>query len=152
MRTFGSVLLLLLSIAPSAVADEATAKELEQLIMAPCCGKGTVADHVSPASDRVRREVREMLSSGMSRQAILDHYVAQHGETILAMPPARGFNLVAYTIPMLGLLIGLPLLALSLRSWRKSPATPADSIDLPVTDLDAADYEKRLARQLANLD
>lgn len=158
MRVFLSVLLACFALAPLAGADEATAKELERMIMAPCCGKGTVADHPSPASDRVRREVREMLATGMGRQAILDHYVAEYGETILSMPPAKGFNLIVYWVPFFAFIAGLPLIYLALRAWRHhapaiaEPAVAAGAgAPAPPVEEDAR-YEERLRRQLANLD
>ena len=38
--------------------------------------------------------------------AFLAHFVSVHGELILAAPPAEGFNLVAYALPLLLLIVG----------------------------------------------
>lgn len=154
MRTLLVSSILLAAVSLAADDLESRARELETLIMAPCCGGGTVADHVSPASDQVRREVRAMLADGKSKQQILDHYVAQHGDTILSMPPARGFNLVAYWVPFVALIAGVPLVLWALRRWRAAPATPVVEPAAPIerAEGDEAGYEERLRRQLANLD
>jgi len=83
---------------------EATA--IEGMLIAPCCWRQPVAVHYSPAADEVRAEIRKLLSEGLSRDEILSRFVAEHGEKILAKPPASGFNLLAYFLPVLFLAIG----------------------------------------------
>lgn len=92
---------------------EADARRLEGLLMAPCCGANTLAEHDSGQAQRMKQEIRALLASGRNPQEVLDHYVARYGHAILAMPPARGFNLVPYVLPLLALALG-PLLL-----WRK---------------------------------
>lgn len=156
MRYLLSLLVLLALASTAGAADlESRAKKLEGLIMAPCCGGGTVADHPSPASDQARRDIRRMLADGLDEQQILDAFVAEHGETILAMPPARGFNLVAYWLPFLALLVGGAFLYVAIRQWRSgqvaATARAAESPAPPVA-ADAAAYEERVRRQLDALD
>jgi len=107
---------------------EDQAREIEGMLMAPCCGATTLATHDSPAAYRMRVEIRQMLTAGRSRQEILDLYVERYGEAILAAPPARGFNLVAYLAPGAGLLVlGVILLFWIRRVARRAPAAgPVD--------------------------
>jgi cytochrome c-type biogenesis protein CcmH len=123
---------------------ETRARRLEGLLMAPCCGANTLAEHESPAVDRMRREIRELLAAGRSEREILDRYVATLGPTILAVPPSRGFNLVVYLVPLLAL-IGGPLL-LWRRLRRRDRAAPPEPAAPPL-DVDPA-YRERLERQL----
>lgn len=74
---------------------EEKARAIEGKLMAPCCWSQPVAQHYSQAAGEIRRGVREMLAAGKSEQKILEYYVANHGERILASPRARGFNLLA---------------------------------------------------------
>ena len=92
----GIVLTALLCTVTPAADIETQAREIDTQLMAPCCGANTLAEHDSPAAHQMKREIRSMLAAGRTRQEILDHYVAQHGQTILSMPPARGFNLVRH--------------------------------------------------------
>jgi len=144
--TLGPILILAIILVPvAALADdtEAEARKIEGLLMAPCCGANTVAMHESGLANQTKREIREMLGSGMSRQEILDHYVAQYGSTILAMPPSRGFNLVVYVLPMLALILGPLVVWRVLR--RRAVDAPSDSATLPPVD---PEYRERLEREL----
>jgi cytochrome c-type biogenesis protein CcmH len=85
---------------------ENEAKAIEGLLIAPCCWRQPVSVHFSPAADEVKADIRQLLSDGLGRQEILDKYVAEYGERILAKPPASGFNLLAYFLPTLFLLVG----------------------------------------------
>ncbi len=133
-----------------AMADvEASAQAIEGKLMAPCCMANPVSEHFSPAADRMRTEIRTMLTQGKSEGEILDFFVDRHGLQILAMPPARGFNLLAYLIPFLVAIAGVGLLFVAMRRWRRA-AGP-----LPIrTDADAdiaPDDRERLRRELLRI-
>lgn len=51
-------------------------------------------------------EVNQLLAEGKSKDAVLDALVAKYGETILAAPTTKGFNLLAWTLPFLAILMG----------------------------------------------
>lgn len=65
-----------------------------------------------------------MIQAGMTEDQILNAYVAQHGQTVLAAPPARGFNLTAWLIPFAGFLVGATALAVYLKRQRKDDDDP----------------------------
>ena len=75
--------------------------------MAPCCWTGTVADHGNP---NMEKTITDLVGSEMSKEEILNHFVNIYGERILAVPIARGFNLMAWIAPILILIIGLMIL------------------------------------------
>jgi cytochrome c-type biogenesis protein CcmH len=144
-------LVLLSTPAASAPAKdlETLAKRIEGQLMAPCCMMGTVSDHYSPVAERMRVEIRSMLAEGRTEEQILDFYVARHGEQILALPRRRGFNLLAYALPLLVFAGGSALLLLMIRRWRL--AAPAEAPAAAPPPLDPADAE-RLRRELAARD
>ena len=131
-----TVLLAIVALAGVAPATdvEAEARRIEGKLMAPCCGATTLAQHHSGAADEMKREIRSLLAQGWTEQRILDHFVAQYGETILSAPPARGFNLLAYLLPLLALVVG-PLV-----TWRvlRRNRPPAER-DAPLPRLSAED-------------
>jgi cytochrome c-type biogenesis protein CcmH/NrfF len=63
----------------------------------------------------IQAEVRRMLASGMGRADILDHYVQEYGERILAKPKKTGFNLAVYWVPYLAILVGASVIFLLVR-------------------------------------
>ena len=76
-------ILFLLAFISLNAADEALIEDLEQNLMAPCCWSGTVADH---GHSEMESSIREMVSQGLTRQQVLDKFVAIYGEKILARP------------------------------------------------------------------
>ena len=81
-------------------------KELEYMIMAPCCYGAPVGDHDSDAAKQVKAQIAQLLTEGKTSDEVLDMYVAVYGERILAQPRAQGFNVLAYVMPILILVIG----------------------------------------------
>jgi cytochrome c-type biogenesis protein CcmH/NrfF len=98
--------------------QEAQARKIFDELISPCCWTTTVATHGSGAAPRIQAEVRGMIAQGKSHQQILDFYVAQYGERILAKPKKSGFNLTAYWVPYLAILAGIALTVLLVRKRR----------------------------------
>ena len=82
----------LMSFGAADSSTEEIARDIEDNLIAPCCWSTPVSQHYSPVADEIRMEVRTMLAEGKSRDEILNHYVAQYGERILAAPRAEGFT------------------------------------------------------------
>jgi cytochrome c-type biogenesis protein CcmH len=141
---------LLLSILPAPGADlESQAKQIEGKLMAPCCMTNTVDVHESGIAHQMRREIREMLADGRGEREILDHFVAQHGPQILAVPRAQGFSLTTYLFPLLFLVLAGIGLIFVLRRWRATePDVSPESQDAEPT----GPYAERLKRELERLD
>jgi cytochrome c-type biogenesis protein CcmH len=61
-----------------------------------------------------------------SDDAILTAYVQQYGPTVLVEPPNKGFDLLAWVMPILVPLIALVLVWQAVRGWRhKAVLAPA---------------------------
>lgn len=140
-----AVVALSLAATTDAADIESRARDVEGKLMAPCCGANTVREHDSGPAMRMREEIRQMLVEGRSEQEILDFYAAKYGEKILAMPEARGFNLVPYLAPMLLLVLGGAGLLVAMRRWRGGRGAEAEQRPLP--KLDPA-YLERLERDV----
>jgi cytochrome c-type biogenesis protein CcmH len=124
---------------------EAKAKEIDRLIMAPCCWTQPVSDHYSGVASEIRQGIRKMLAEGKTRQQILDFYVAKYGERILSMPKAEGFNLMAYVLPAMALLVGAVIVRAVIRAWNRP--TPAAASG-PAPQAASEDYARRLEEEL----
>lgn len=123
---------------------EAEAKNIETMLIAPCCWRQPVSEHYSGAADQIRTEVRQMLASGLTRDQILQTYVAEYGERILSKPPARGFNSLAYFLPVLFLALGAGVAALVVRRLRPAVVEArARSATKP-----GSDYASRLDKEM----
>lgn len=144
------VIFLAMALPVAATADlEKRAKALEGRIMAPCCMANPVSEHYSPAAEEARRTIRAMLAAGKTEDEILAFYVAEHGEQILAMPEARGFNLAPYLLPSFMILFAAAGVIWALRTWHAKRPEPVASAPVPPAD---DEYAKRLQKELDDLD
>jgi len=156
MHTLGSMMLALLltcALVRATIAEptftpeqETTARRVEEELIAPCCFGGTVATHHSPIADKIRQEVRALVAQGVTEHQILDQYLDVYGERILAQPVARGFNLLAYWIPAVGLLCGTTVVALWMRRHR-GPRLDGERAS-PRQSQESADPSSRLRHRL----
>ena len=103
----------------AALAREA--RSIEAMLMAPCCYAQQVSVHQSDAAAQVRIDVRERLRRGETRAQILDAFVARYGKRILAEPPAAGFDLSLYVLPIVAFGLSLGLVAVVLRRFLRHP-------------------------------
>jgi len=135
--------------APDQVVVEREAKQIERMLIAPCCWTQPVSDHYSAEADQIRAGIRTMLASGKTRRQILDAYVAQYGERILAEPPARGFKASLYVLPWIFLVLGGAVVFVAIRRLQSAgPVEAAGEAPAPIDD----PYAERLDEELRDLD
>ena len=66
-----------------------------------------------------REEIRDKLSQGWSEQDIYDYFVLKYGDRVLAEPPRRGLNWLAYIVPPAAFMIGAYILYRGFKTWRR---------------------------------
>ena len=96
---------------------EEKAKNLGTKLIAPCCWIEPVATHISPAAEKIKKQIRVMLEQGMPEEEILDAFVKEYGVQILANPPAKGFFLNLYVIPPLVIIVFAVVVIIIIRKW-----------------------------------
>jgi cytochrome c-type biogenesis protein CcmH len=131
-------------------ALEQQAKQLEAKLMAPCCWAQQVSLHQSPAADEARRNIRRLLAEGKTPQQVLDVYVAEYGDRILAEPPARGFSRLIYVAPWVFLVASVGLVVVVIRRLRA--VSPAPATTEPGAASPSEDEAERIDEELRNLD
>jgi cytochrome c-type biogenesis protein CcmH len=89
------------------------------------CGCGlTVANCNHPncsSSVPMREQIDAMLAKRLGRAEIIGYFRKQYGEKILSAPTTQGFNLLAWTMPFVALLLGGGLVVLMMGRWRGRP-------------------------------
>jgi cytochrome c-type biogenesis protein CcmH len=143
-------LVLVTALAPagaSAVPARASLTDIEGAVMCVACHESlSVAE--SPQANSERSYIRSLIAQGQTKPQILRALVAQYGASVLALPPAHGFNLTVYILPPLILVVGIVTLAITLPKWRRR-ARAASRTPLPAGPaLDAGDA-RRLDEDLA---
>jgi cytochrome c-type biogenesis protein CcmH/NrfF len=115
--------------------------DIERSLMATCCWSGTVYDH---GNSEMESEIETLVKAGKTKEDVLDHFVNKHGERVLAIPVAAGFNLFVWLAPAL---IGL----ISIFIWfqyLKSPIEQADRIQPDYSDIPHSDQIERELKEL----
>jgi cytochrome c-type biogenesis protein CcmH len=108
---------------PGGVTDDQVNAVARQLYC-PVCENIPLDVCGTQACAQWRELIREKLGQGWGEDQIKDYFVAQYGDRVLAMPPARGLNWLVYIVPPLVILAGVFVLYSAFRAWRK-PATAA---------------------------
>jgi cytochrome c-type biogenesis protein CcmH len=103
---------------------------LEGQVMCPTCHT-TLDQSNSAAAQQIERFISQKIAACWTAQRIESALVANYGPQILAAPPRKGFDLLAWWLPIAGVLVGAFLLAVGVWRWsrRREPGTepPADS-------------------------
>jgi cytochrome c-type biogenesis protein CcmH len=121
MRAFVLTLsVLALALAPTALASEErpTQAELEAELVCPTC-KSTLDQSNAPVALRMKAFVRERIAAGDSKSEIKEQLVAQFGRGVLAAPERKGFDLLAWILPLAGLALGGVAVTLLLVRWTR---------------------------------
>jgi cytochrome c-type biogenesis protein CcmH len=149
-----AALLLALVAAGTAAASEQqpTLPELERELICPTCHE-SLAVSSSPIADRMRSFIRARIAAGDTKSEIKSKLVDQFGESVLAAPPKRGFNLLAWLLPFAGLGLGGAALAVLARRWSRvrEDAVPTDPSGNGRGPLDP-ELERRVDEELARFD
>ena len=130
MRRLLAVLVLALAVpAPVVAAQERpTLAELEPELMCPACDT-TLEQSDSPIANEMRRFIRARIAAGDSESEIKRKLVAQFGEGILAAPPKQGFGLLAWVLPLAGLVLAALVLTVLVGRWSRRRLPPVEEAD-----------------------
>jgi cytochrome c-type biogenesis protein CcmH/NrfF len=95
----------------------------------PGCDERTVLSECNCGfAYRELGRVETLLSEGKTPEEVVALYVEEHGRFVLAVPPAKGFHLMAWGLPFVGMLLGALILWMVLRritTPRKEGTAPA---------------------------
>ena len=155
MRMLVMALAALALAAPAAASERhPTLAELEGQLMCPICAGETLAQSDSPAAERIKAHLQQRIDQGWTRSRIIDEEVATWGTRILAAPRRHGFDLLAWVLPLAGLLGGAAVIGVLAWRWsrsREEPAGPLPPYALNGRPLEP-DLERRLDEELARFD
>jgi cytochrome c-type biogenesis protein CcmH len=133
-----------LALAPAAGAAQCpktTLADVEADVMCPTCGTPLALASEAPQAIRQRALIERLIERCRSKREIEDVLVAEFGPGVLALPEADGFNLSAYLVPALGLLLAAAGVGAAARRWRRDGRAAGDAAasgDEPAGDDPAA--------------
>ncbi len=124
---------------PVPAYDEAEAQSIDRMLICPVCPAESIDQAQVPLARQMRQQVREMLAAGSSRQEILDWFADRYGPGVLAAPPKTGVNLLAWTLPIVGVVAALAAGGMAIRAMtgrRRDNATARESTAIPDGELE----------------
>ena len=133
------------------VYDEKEAQRIDGMLMCPVCPAETIDQAQVPIARQMRQLVRDKLVQGEDRDQILDYFAGVYGQDILAAPGKSGVNLVAWTVPVAGVMAALAagFFVLRAMSARPSAETPEVPTGLQLAEETMAPYLEAIDQELA---
>jgi cytochrome c-type biogenesis protein CcmF len=101
-------------------------------------------------AEDARNEIREKLARGVTKEQIMEDWVAEHGPDALSVPPNTGALRAIWAVPLAAILAGGAGLAIAVRRWRAKDDTATRRKEPAVTARD--EYDARLDAELKDLD
>jgi cytochrome c-type biogenesis protein CcmH/NrfF len=122
---------------------------LEGQVMCPTCHT-TLDQSDSAAAQRIDAFISQKIDACWTSQRIESALVANYGQGILAAPSHKGFDLLAWWLPIVGVLAGALVLAFGVWRWSRR-GEPEEPDDAAGSGLDE-ETERRLDDLLARFD
>ena len=99
----------------------------------------------------LQEEIQGYLKQGKTHQEIREIFISKYSKLILSAPTTHGFDLTAWTMPFIVLLLGLVLVYFLIRAWaRRKPALmmqgPGATPSIPDT------YQQKIEKELKDFD
>ena len=124
-------------------AEQDVAMNIKKSLMSPCCWAGTVYD--LDHNPEMEEQIKTFIDQGKSEQEIIDHYVDLYRERILAIPIAKGFNIMVWVAPIIVGLLAIGILIIYL----KSPQTEPEPVIFTSSDIP---FDDEIERELKEMD
>jgi cytochrome c-type biogenesis protein CcmH len=135
--------LVLTPVASAQQSSRASLPDIEDEVMCPICG--TLLElSFSPQAERERDFIRRLIARGETKSQIKSALVDQYGEDVLATPSDSGFDLTAWVVPGVGLIVLASVLSVAFWRRRRGPPDP-ERPDEPLAQEDVARLERDLS-------
>jgi cytochrome c-type biogenesis protein CcmH len=139
--------LVLLPVTP-AMAQTTTVNDVAEELICQCGCDRMLNSHVCDTQEAMVTLIEQKLAQGQSKEEIIQFFVTQYGEQVLASPPKRGFNLMAWILPFVAILGGGGVIYIAIKKWvRRGRETLATTM----AEVEEGDeeYQRRLEKELA---
>lgn len=118
-----------LGVSPLYAQQTERGKELGRRVKCMCGGcedSATGCNHTGGAfsgpcdtAKGMQKEINERVTRNESDDLTLQAFVQEYGPTVLIVPPAKGFNLAAWIMPVVAPLLAFILVWILVRRWRQ---------------------------------
>jgi cytochrome c-type biogenesis protein CcmH len=131
---------------PGAAAGQPNPADLEAELVCPTC-KTTLDQSNAPVANRMKAIIRQRIAEGATAAEIKAELVDQFGPAVRAEPTKRGFDLLAWALPLAG--VAIAAAGVGALAWAWSRRGAAD--ETPARPLDE-ELDRRVDEELARWD
>lgn len=120
-----ALLLLAVPTLAQRIITEDDVTRVAERLYCPVCENIPLDDCGTAACIVWKREIAEMLVAGMSDEQIIANFVARYGEKVAGVPLDDTLRMMAFIMPLIGLVLASIAAALTFTNWEKRKQTPA---------------------------
>jgi cytochrome c-type biogenesis protein CcmH len=116
-------------VTPSSASERhPTQHELESELICPTCHT-TLDQSNAPVALQMKALIAQRIAAGDTKSEIEQRLVADYGRGVLAKPDTEGFDLLAWALPIAGLLAGAVVVGVAAWRWstRRDGAAPVEA-------------------------
>ena len=133
------------------LAAPPTLSDIEDEVVCPTC-KVTLDQSDAPVAERMRVYIRERIAAGDSKEEIKAKLVAQFGPRVLAVPQTRGFDLLAWLLPIGAAVVAAGAVGVIAWRWSRTPRPGEVPAAEDGRGALGPELERRLDEELARFD
>jgi cytochrome c-type biogenesis protein CcmH len=116
---------LVLAAPAAACTPKASQAYLETRLVCITCHT-TLDESDSTFAIEMKNEIARQVKACRTNSQIIDSMVSEFGPAVLSTPQTHGFDLIAWVLPLGGILLGAAALGFGARRWRTVRATASD--------------------------
>lgn len=146
---------LLWALPAQAVVTKADIKDVSGELVCYCgCASKVVSTCGCGTADMIEADIGKQLEAGKTKEEIIAAYVATHGVEGLATPPAEGFNLTAWIIPIMAICLGGFVIRTAVVRWRQRGREVEEAHNQNETkpEVKAVKHQDKILRELEDME
>ena len=134
---------------PAAATNAATVEDVANQLICQCgCTQvlSKCAEPVCGTREEMKGLISEKLNQGQTQPEIIQSFVDQFGEKVLASPSKTGFNLTVWLAPIAAILLGGVVIYATVKKMIRQGKQTVEITALP--EKEDEDYRRRLEKDL----
>jgi cytochrome c-type biogenesis protein CcmH len=141
------------SVGPALAQAEPTDNQVNEIakkLYCPVCPNTPLDVCETKACEDWRAQIKDELRAGWTEDQIIEYFVVQYGERVLAEPRRSGFTSMVWVLPMIGAVFGLAVVGMVVRGWnqgREQPITQDEQLETTLTPEVKEWIEKKLLEE-----
>lgn len=129
--------------------------EVEEALICQC-GCGIVLKHCPHQNCGfaipARQYIADLINEGKSKDEILNIFIKQNGQKVLAAPKKEGFNLLGYILPFIALIAAAFFLSRVIKSWTSRGMREEEKVLERLPEDKGSELDKKIEEELKKLD